>query len=70
MATGSSEAVEEIFDYLGRRRVLLTRKIAFHTADGEPRLLGISTDVTTLKGRERSLSRQTTVSPVRGVRRA
>ncbi len=55
MATGSSEAVEEIFDYLGRRRVLLTRKIAFHTADGEPRLLGISTDVTTLKGRERSL---------------
>ncbi|KQT53293.1 hypothetical protein ASG43_18935 [Aureimonas sp. Leaf454] len=55
MTAGVSEIVEEIFDYLGRRRYLLTRKIAFSSAEGEPRLLGISTDITELAERERSL---------------
>ncbi|KQT62589.1 MULTISPECIES: ATP-binding protein [unclassified Aureimonas] len=55
MTAGVSEIVEEIFDYTGRRRFLLTRKIAFSSAEGEPRLLGISTDISELAERERSL---------------
>lgn len=55
MTTGSSEIVEEIFDHTGCRRSFLTRKIAFSSVEGEPRLLGISTDITELAERERSL---------------
>lgn len=55
MAVGRSEMVEEISDFEGRRRVLLTRKIAFTCVTGERRLLGISTDITELADRERAL---------------
>ncbi|KAB0680748.1 sensor histidine kinase [Aureimonas leprariae] len=56
-ALGESEATTTGVDYLGRCRVLLTRKRAFMTADGEQRLLGISTDITELSEREASLVR-------------
>lgn len=55
MSVGRTEIVEEIYDFEGRRRVLLTRKTAFTTPDGEGRLLGISTDITELADREKAL---------------
>ena len=54
-AAGRSEIIEEIMTYDGLRRVLHTSKIAFRNADGEPRLLGISNDITELSERERQL---------------
>ena len=55
LESGRSERVEEIASLDGRRRVFLTRKIGFETADGERRLLGISSDVTQLSDREGAL---------------
>lgn len=52
---GRSEIVETVVDNAGRRRTLVTRKIAFDAADGKRRLLGISTDITELSQRERAL---------------
>lgn len=56
MALGRSEIVEDVSDYTGRKRVLLTRKIAFTCVTGAPRLLAISTDITELAERERHLA--------------
>ena len=55
LAQGQTEIVETVADYAGRRRTFLSRKIAFATAQGERRLLGISTDISELSQRERTL---------------
>ena len=54
---GKSDIVEEIVDYRGVSRTLMTQKIAFCSADGEHLLLGISTDISDLARRERDLVR-------------
>ncbi len=52
---GATEIVEEIIDYTGRKRVFLSKKIGFTTIEGHRRLLGMSSDITELAERERSL---------------
>ena len=54
---GHSEIVEEIKDWKGANRVLLSRKIAVDLPHGGRGLIGISTDITTLAARERRLVR-------------
>ncbi len=54
-AEGRTEIVETVVDHAGRQRTLVTRKIAFDAADGQRRLLCISTEITELSQRERAL---------------
>ena len=54
---GFSEIVEEITDWKAERRTFLTRKMVFHTADGDKRLVCIATDITDLAARERRVVR-------------
>ncbi|MEB3416808.1 ATP-binding protein [Alteriqipengyuania sp. WL0013] len=55
---GLSEIVEEITDWKAKRRTLLTRKMVFHTKDGDKRLICIATDITDLAAREKRVVRQ------------
>ena len=55
IANGYSEIVEEIVDYTGRRRTFLSRKRAFEY-NGQHCLLGISTDISDLAAREKTLA--------------
>ncbi|WP_277619347.1 sensor histidine kinase [Aurantiacibacter luteus] len=55
MREGRTEIVEEVVDWTGRKITLLTRKLAIELANGQKRLIGISTDITDLAARERRL---------------
>lgn len=52
---GRTDIVEEIVDHTGRTRVLMTKKIRFKSASGEPLMFGIATEITELAAREREL---------------
>lgn len=52
---GLSEVEESILFPHGERRLLLTRKIRFYDAAGEPFILGISRDITDAKHKENAL---------------
>lgn len=54
-AHGASEIIEEITDYTGESHIFLTRKTRFYGPAGEALILGISTDITELSKREKSL---------------
>ena len=55
MREGRTEIVEDIIDWTGRKITLLTRKLAVELANGEKRLVCISTHITDLAARERRL---------------
>ena len=57
MEQGHSEIVEEILDWKGERRTLLTRKFSIVKPDGEKNLVAIATDISTLSSREKRLVR-------------
>ena len=57
MDQGHSEMVEEILDWKGDTRRLLTRKFALEKPDGTKLLVAIATDITTLTSREKRLVR-------------
>ncbi|APE27313.1 sensor histidine kinase [Aurantiacibacter gangjinensis] len=54
---GETEIVEEITDWRGERRHLCSRKVVYTSSEGEQLLLGISIDMTELRGREKALTR-------------
>ena len=56
LSLGLTEIIENITDYKGLNRFFLTRKIAYTSEEGKPRLLGICTDITELADREKHLS--------------
>lgn len=57
MEQGNSEIVEEIIDWKGQKRTLLTRKFSIQKPDGERLLVAIATDISTLSSREKRLVR-------------
>lgn len=54
--TGRSETEESIVFPNGQQRVLLTTKVRFEDAQGEPYILGVARDITSLKNYEEKLS--------------
>tara|TARA_B100000678_G_scaffold138386_1_gene115620 strand:- start:552 stop:1637 length:1086 start_codon:yes stop_codon:yes gene_type:complete len=54
---GRTEIVEDILDWKAQPRTLLSRKMVYEMADGQKRLVCISTDITALAARERRLVR-------------
>ena len=58
MREGRTEIVEDIIDWSGRKITLLTRKLAVDLANGQKRLVCISTHITDLAARERRLVQQ------------
>lgn len=54
--TGFTEIVEELQDYKGATKTVLTQKIRFEDDHGKPLILGICTDITQMALRERELA--------------
>ena len=57
MVQGHSEMVEQVLDWRGAKRTLLTRKFAIRKPSGERLLAAIATDISTLTSREKRLVR-------------
>ena len=57
MEQGHSEIVEEITDWKGVKRTLLTRKFSIRKPGGEKLLVAMATDISTLSSREKRLVR-------------
>ena len=57
MEQGHTEIVEDILDWKGEKRTLLTRKFAIQKPGGDKLLVAIATDISTLSSREKRLVR-------------
>lgn len=55
LGDGEAEFIEDLTDYKGKTKTLLTKKVGFKDQDGKPFLLGYSRDITDIKMAQKKL---------------